>query len=147
LVDVSVVEAFESSALELHDFFTGDDYRYHFEVDAKQRFIALLRERFNFGVTYRGRVLKWDTVIEQKTNELGRFLAGKSSSLDFLEPEPKLERQANRELRAKILQMTPAEANQLCIGNSTLHYLRKRAESNRSFYVHRQIPTRINRIR
>jgi CRISPR-associated protein Cas1 len=40
LVDVSVIQAFESRALELSDFyFTGDDYRYRFETQAKQRFI------------------------------------------------------------------------------------------------------------
>ncbi|MGA3297960.1 MAG: CRISPR-associated endonuclease Cas1, partial [Candidatus Bathyarchaeia archaeon] len=81
LVDLSMIQAFESKTLELHDFyFTGDDYRYRFEVEAKRRFIEVLRERFNSGVNYRGRVLKWDTVIEQKANELGRFLVGKLST-------------------------------------------------------------------
>ena len=33
LVDLSVIQAFESKTLELRDFyFTGDDYRYRFEV-------------------------------------------------------------------------------------------------------------------
>jgi len=54
LVDLSVVHAFESGALDLHDFyFTGDDYRYRFETHAKQRFIEALRQRFNSGVIYR----------------------------------------------------------------------------------------------
>jgi CRISPR-associated protein Cas1 len=104
LVDLSVVHAFESDVLDLHDFyFTGDDYRYRFEPEAKQRFIGLLRDRFNAGVEYKGRVLKWDTVIEQKTNELGRFLIGRSQSIEFLEPSPKLERTDNRALRNTIL--------------------------------------------
>ncbi len=59
LSDISVVEAFESEALELHDFyFTGDDYRYRFERGAKRRFIEVLRERFNSGVGYKNRRLK-----------------------------------------------------------------------------------------
>ncbi len=87
LVDLAVIHAFESGALELHDFFfTGDDYRYRFEAEAKQRSINLFREQFNAGVTYRGRVLKWDTVIEQKANELSRFLAARATKLDFEEP-------------------------------------------------------------
>jgi len=33
---VTTVEAFESGALDLKDFyFTSDDYRYHIEIDAK----------------------------------------------------------------------------------------------------------------
>ena len=86
-----MIQAFESKTLELHDFYFTDDYRYRFEPDAK-RFIEVLRERFNSGVNYRGRVLKWDTVIEQKANELGRFLVGKLSTPNFTEPAPVLER-------------------------------------------------------
>ena len=37
--------------LDLPDFyFTGDDYRYRFEPEAKRRILDLLRERFNSGV-------------------------------------------------------------------------------------------------
>jgi hypothetical protein len=40
--------------VELSDvYFTGDDYRCRFEFDAKQRFIDLVRERFNAGVAYK----------------------------------------------------------------------------------------------
>jgi len=77
IADVAVMEAFESGVLDLPDFhFTGDDYRYRFETEAKRRFLDLLRERFNLGVRYNGRTLKWDTVIEQKTVELCRYLCG-----------------------------------------------------------------------
>lgn len=95
-----------------------------------RRFVDLIRKRFNAGVGYKGQVLKWDTVIEDKTEELGRFLTGKSSKLDFLEPAPNLERRDSRELRAKILTLTASQARELGIGKSTLHYLRQRAKSN-----------------
>jgi CRISPR-associated protein Cas1 len=145
LVDVSVVEAFESGRLALGDFyFTGDDYRYRFEVDAKQRFIDVLRERFNGGVLFRGKVLKWDTVIEHKTNELSRFLSGKSSKLDLLEPSPKLESQDNRELRTKILVMTATEARVRGISKSTLHYLRKNAACSRPMRVYSRVRERLS---
>lgn len=62
--DVAVMEAFEGGVLGLPDFyFTGDDYRYRFDPEAKQRFLELLRQRFNAGIRYNGHVLKWDTVI------------------------------------------------------------------------------------
>ena len=99
IADVTVMEAFESGVLDMPDFyFTGDDYRFRFEPEAKERFLDLLRERFNSGVRYKGRVLKWDTVIEQKTTELGRYLVGKSRNLDFSEPSPTLGRMDGREL-------------------------------------------------
>jgi CRISPR-associated protein Cas1 len=89
IADVAVMEAFESGVLDLPDFyFTGDDYRYRFDPEAKQRFLDLLDERFNSAVQYKGRALKWDTVIEEKMVEFGRYLAGKNSTLDFSEPSP-----------------------------------------------------------
>lgn len=81
-------------------------------------------------------MLKWDTVIEQKTAELARFLTGKSLSLDFMQPAPRLERQDSRELRAKILETTSVEAKRLGIGKSTFHYLRKAVENPRPFRLY-----------
>jgi CRISPR-associated protein Cas1 len=147
LVDLSVIEAFESGALKLHDFyFTGDDHRYRFEVEAKERFISILRERVNAGAAYRGQVLKWDTVIERKTADIGRFLTGKLSELDFDEPAPYLGRQDGRELRAKILALTASEARRLGIGKSTLHYLRLKAKHPRLLRTYHKTLEKLERI-
>lgn len=128
IADVTVMEAFESGVLDLRNFyFTGDDYRYRFEPEAKHRFLELLRERFNSGAKYDGHTLKWDTVIEQKATELGRVLVNRTSAVDFAEPSPRLVRHDNRELSAKILALTQSEARDLDIGKSTLHHLRKNA--------------------
>jgi hypothetical protein len=77
-VDLAVVETFESGILDVHDFLTGDDYRCRFEAEANQRFDDFIRARFNSGVAYRSHNMKWDTSIEQKVLELGRFLSEKS---------------------------------------------------------------------
>ncbi len=138
LSDISVVEAFESETLKLSDFyFTGDDYRYRFEPDARQRFIDLIRERFNSGANCRGRILRWDTIIEQKAIELGRLLVKRVATVDFSEPEHKLVRHADHGLRARILSIGQSEARQLGIRKSTFHYLQKRAQANRPFRVYK----------
>jgi CRISPR-associated protein Cas1 len=147
IIDYSVITAFESSAIDLRDFyFKGNDYRCQFEADAKQRFIDVLRGRFNAGVTYKSRVLKWDTLIEQKTNELSRFLTGKSPRFDFTEPTPNLERQDSSELRARILGMTSAQARERGIRKNTLHYLREHAQSRSTFRLHRSTLKKLNAI-
>jgi hypothetical protein len=126
--------------LDLPDFyFTGDDYRYRFEREAKQRFLDLLRERFNPGVRYRDRVLKWDTAIEQKTAELGCYLVGRTVGLDFSEPSPRLKRTDDQELRRRILSLTQQEAQRLGIGKSTLHYLGRNATNQHSFAVCKEV--------
>lgn len=137
LSDIAVIEAFETETLKLSDFyFTADDYRYQFEPEARQRFIDLIRERFNSGATYKGRVLKWDTIIEQKGTELGQLLVNRASTVDFAEPAVKLVRHDDRELRARILSLGQSEAKRLGIGKSTLHYMRQKAEFKGSFHVY-----------
>jgi CRISPR-associated protein Cas1 len=144
LADISFIRAVESGVLDVPDFyFTGDDYRYHFNVEAKQRFIDIIRESFNVGTKYSGRTLKWDTVIEHKINELGRFLTGRTTTLDFVEPAPKLGTHDSQELRAKILSLTASQAKQLGIGKSTLHYLRQNAESPKPLKVYTSVLSRL----
>ena len=144
LVDLAVLQGFESEVLDWRSFyFTADDYRYRFTHEAKKRFVGALRERFNAGVNYKGRVLKWDTAIEQKASELGRFLTGKSSRLDFDEPAPSLDRQDDRGLRAKILALTASEARRAGIGKSTLHYLRRNARERAIFKLYEPLKRRL----
>jgi len=69
--------------------------------------------------------MKWDAVIQEKTGELGKYLTGRSSKLDFSEPAPILERTDNHAIREMILSLTRSEARTRGIGKSTLHYLRK----------------------
>lgn len=144
LSDVSVIEAFESGALKLSNFyFTGDDYKYRFEPEAKRGFIQLLRERVNSGVVYKGGFMKWDTVIQKKASELGEYLTGRSHSLDSSEPAPMLERTDSHSIREKILRLTQSEAKRRGIGKSTLHYLRKSAMNRPSFRISPKVQTRL----
>jgi CRISPR-associated protein Cas1 len=148
LVDVSAVDAFESGALDLPEFyFTGDDYRYRFDSNAKQRFVDLIRVRFNEGIGCNGRTLRWDTVMEKKANELGRFLTKKSNEVDFVEPALALHRDDAQELRAKILALTTLQAKQLGIEKSTLHYLRAYARSQKTIKVHANTSMRLQPLR
>jgi len=144
IADVTVMEAFESGVLDLPDFyFTGDDYRYRLEPEAKERFLDLLRERFNSGVMHKGRAFKWDTAIEHKAAELGRFLIGSSGRLDFSEPSPRLATADNRKLRRRILGLSQTEARGLGIGKGTLHYLRKRSKSNVRLKIYERVRRRL----
>jgi CRISPR-associated protein Cas1 len=137
LSEISVVDAFESDALELSDFyFTGDDYRYRFESDARQRFIDVMRERFNSRVNYRGKIVKWDTVIKQTATQLGRYLTGKTSALNFAEPDTLLASANDELLRERILGLSQTDARDIGMAKSTLHNLRKNARRARVLKVY-----------
>jgi CRISPR-associated protein Cas1 len=144
LVDLSVLQAFESKVLDWSSFyFTADDYRYRFTLESKKRFIELVKEVFNKGVAYRGQRMKWDSVIRQKVLELSRFLVGKSSQIDFEEPSPTLSRFDNMELRERINSLTSDQAKRLGIGKSTFHYLRKNARKSQ-FTIYRPVLTKLS---
>ena len=103
LGDVAAIEAFESEVVDMKDFyFLGDDYRYHIETDAKRRFLELLKDRFNSGVKYKGKTWKWDTVILNLTQELARYLLGKSDSVRFTEPVPDFNMRHHSELGGRV---------------------------------------------
>jgi CRISPR-associated protein Cas1 len=147
LVDVSVCGAFESGALNLKDFyFTGDDYRYRFKFEAKERFVELLRDHFNAGVVWKSQRFKWDTVIEQKAQELGRFLVGKSAKLDLNQPAPILERFDGIELRDRIKSLTSEQAKAVGIGKSTLYTLRQHAREERSFRLYGKVSRKLQTL-
>ncbi|MCX6660480.1 MAG: hypothetical protein NTX81_08945 [Candidatus Bathyarchaeota archaeon] len=145
--DVNTIEAIESGLLDMKDFyFMGDDYRYHFEAEAKRRFLELLKDRFNSGVQYKGKTWKWDTIILNKTEELSRFLLGMVNFLDFTEPSPNLIRFDSLNIRSRILGLTQREAQELGIGRSTLHYLRRNAKDQTSFRVYQKVAGRVHRV-
>ncbi len=104
---MTTIEAFESGTLDMMSFyFTGNDYRYRIEIEAKRRFLEVLKDRFNSAVKYNGKICKWDTVILSKTQELARFLLDRSRQIDFIEPRPSLRRSDTQELRKRILELT-----------------------------------------
>ncbi len=144
LADVTVLEAFESGVLDLQDFyFLGNDYRYHIDQEAKRSFLKLFQERFNIGTNYKGITCKWDTIILRKTQELARYLSGKTKKLDFNEPKPNLHRTDNKDLRKRIIGLSQSQAKELGIGKSTLHYLRKNAKTNRPFKVYQTVASKL----
>jgi CRISPR-associated protein Cas1 len=144
LVDLAVIKAFESGWLGVDDFaYNPHDFEYMIQFEGRRRLLHLLRARFNAGINYKGRTLKWDTVIEEKTNELARFLNGRSQILSFEEPAPILERSDSSAIREKILSLTQSEARKQGIGKSTLFYLRRNATDQRSFKVYSKVKEKI----
>jgi CRISPR-associated protein Cas1 len=144
LVDLTVIQAFESGWLNVNDFaFEPGDYLYRIEFDAKKRFLHLLQKQFNSGVDYKGRSLKWDTIIEEKTNELARYLSGRSSAISFQEPAPVLDSGDSEAVRQAVLKLSSSEARLIGIPKQTLCDLRKRARGLGTFRVYGKVKERI----
>jgi CRISPR-associated protein Cas1 len=146
LADVTTIQAFESGVLDLKDFyFTGDDYSYKIEIEAKRRFLQLLEERFNSGVRYKRKNWNWDTVILTKTQELARCLPHRSESIDYVEPGPGFREMDTRTFRERIIKLSVTEARRLGIGKSTLWNLQKRSRSRKPLQIYTKTVDRIGR--
>lgn len=77
-----------------------------------------------------------------KAQELARHILD-GEPVNFSVPSPELERMDSSELRNRILSLSQSEAKRLGIGKSTLHYLRKKSGSDRTFRVYGKV---INRL-
>ena len=143
-MDYVVLRMVLSRAFSWDDFyFTGDDYRLRIKPPLLDRYADLLREQFNSGVTYCGKRLPWDTLILRKSQELARYLLGKTVRFDLKSPRPVLQRSNTRALREKILSLSGSDARTLRLGKSTVHYLRKRAKDKKPFKVYAPVLARL----
>ena len=86
-----------------------------------------------------------------KTQELSRYILGKSDSLDFKDPMRKIDEDDSKELRKMITSMTSSEARKLGINKSTLWYLKKHSHSKKPLRIHKKIINKFensnNRVR
>ena len=81
-----------------------------------------------------------------KVQELGRFLVGNSKFVDFTEPKPSLKRSDDQDTRGVILQLGQKQAEELGINRSTLHYLRRHVESDRTFRLYNKVACRLKEM-
>jgi CRISPR-associated protein Cas1 len=140
LVDYTMLRMILSRAFSWDDFYySGPHYELRIDRLLLDRYMDLLRERFNSGVVYDNKRLMWDTLILRKCQEFARYLVGRRGSFDLTSPRPLLERSDTRQLREKILSLSQSEARKLGIGRSALHYLRENARRRDWFRVYGKV--------
>ena len=103
----------------------------------------MLEARFNEQVPYKGERLTWCSVISEECDELGRYLVGKSRTIDFMEPSPTLERFDNRRLRSKISSLNASEARRVGIPKQSLQDLKVKVRSPQPFKLHDETMRRL----
>jgi len=145
LVDYTVLRMVLWRTFAWDDFyFTGGDYRLRIKPPLLDRYAELLRQRFNSGVTYGGKRVTWDTLILRKCQELARYLLGKTTRFDLVNPKLTFEREDTQVLRKKILSLSGAQARKLGLNKSTLHYLRKRARDRKPFGIYEPVLAKLS---
>ncbi len=79
-----------------------------------------------------------------KTQELSRYLLGKTKSLDLIYPIPRFNVNDSKELREKIITLNVLDARKIGINRNTLWYLQRRAKSHNQFQIYNKVKDKIN---
>ncbi|MFC1506394.1 CRISPR-associated endonuclease Cas1 [Thermoproteota archaeon] len=143
LIDTTVISCIENQEFNRKDFYRMDNYVLRLRPESVKRFLDLLRIKFNSSAFYKDKNYCWDTIIQLKTQELARFINGKSKQIEFDKPHMNLLRTDDTQLRKKILELSQKEARELGIKESTLHYLRKHARDDKPFKVYQKVSVKL----
>ena len=78
-----------------------------------------------------------------KTQELAHYLTGKTKTIDFTKPSPKLKRIDNQELREKILNLSYYKWMKAGFSKGTFHYMKQNAKSEKPFNLNKHVQKRL----
>ena len=143
LVDTTVLSCVENKTFDRNDFLLTDNYVLRLKSSAIKKLLEELRSHLNSKVSYNGKYHSWDGILKLKTQELARYLLGRSKELDFRDPQADLGMSTRDELRERTLTLTLLEARKIEIEKSTLWYLKKRARSYRPLRLYRKVRNRV----
>lgn len=76
--------------------------------------------------------------------ELARYLLGKTTRFDLVNPKLTLEGEDTQALRKMILSLSGAQARKLGLNKSTLHYLRKQARDRKAFRIYEPVLAKLS---
>jgi hypothetical protein len=143
LPKIKLYSCVEDETFGKTDFFLTDNYVLRLGPLAIKKLLEQLRLSFSSRVRYKQRSYSWDTVIQLKGQELGRYLLHKDNELDFINPQLDFNTVDSKIVRDKMISMTVSNARKIGIGKSTLWYLHRRAQANRPLKTYRKVTDRI----
>ncbi len=139
LVDVAVITCLENRIFDHKDFIRTENYNMRIRPKGVEKLVVELNGAFSNRVPYGKKSWEWGYVITKKANELAQYLIRKRKTLDFSNPQPKLERVDTAELREKILNISYSEWKELGYSKGTLHYLKKNVKSGKPFTIYGKV--------
>jgi CRISP-associated protein Cas1 len=143
LVDLAVLNLIEKGIMEKKDFIRTENFTLKLRASGTRKITSELNSWLNKAVNYQGKDVSWNYVIFLKTRELAHHLIGKKKTLDLVSPEYQIERQDSDEVRKKILAIPYAEWKKRGFSKGTLYYMKKNAESDKSFTLNKHVKERL----
>ncbi|MDH3203303.1 MAG: CRISPR-associated endonuclease Cas1 [Nitrosopumilus sp.] len=144
IVDLSVIQVLEQNNIKKSDFIITENYHTRLKESTAHLLIDAIRFNFALKVPYKaGKNYYYSVILEDTVKQLAHHILGKSKDFEFAIPEIHLARNDVTNLREKIESMTPEERKQLGINKSTLWYLKKNLQDNKSFKIYDKVLSKI----
>ena len=142
VIDYSVIETLETK-LKKSDFIVTENYHIRLKPKTARLFIEKIKDNFNKRYEFRGKQYALDSIVYENVRVLSNYISGKSKALDFKIPEIRIDRVDNKELRSKIISISPEKRKKLKINKSTLWYQQKKIKEGKEIKVYKKTKVRI----
>jgi CRISPR-associated protein Cas1 len=143
IVDLSVIQLLEEKKLTKKDFIVTENYHIRLRENTAKLLIEKIQGNFNRKVGYKCKNYTYETIYQENTQKLANFLTGKNRELYFEIPGIKYERNDDKELRAKLLEISLADAKKLGLTKSTLWYIQKNIREGKKIELYEKVKDKI----
>ena len=139
LIDISIIQLLEKKKIKKSDFIITENYHTRLGENVAKLFIEKINSNFNAKYNYKnGKNYSYQIILQDNLQQLGNFIVGKKKEFDFVIPKMRLNRNDEKELREKILNLTTEERKQLRINKSTLWYMKKHLSEKKYSKIYRK---------
>ena len=146
IIDISVIQLLEERKIKKSDFIITENYHTRLGEDVAKLLIEKINSNFNAKYNYKnGKNYSYQIILQDNLQQLANFIVEKKKELDFVIPKIKLNRNANLELREKILNMTIDERKRLRINKSTFWYIKKNILEQKIMHINSTVLVKIKK--
>ncbi len=143
VIDYSVVETLETK-LKKSDFIVTENYHIRLRPDTARLLIEKIKNNFNKLYEFKGKQYSLDNILNENVRILSNYISCKSKALDFNIPEIRIDRVDDKELRSKIISISPEKRKELKINKSTIWYQQKKIKEGKEIKVYSKTKVKIN---
>jgi CRISPR-associated protein Cas1 len=145
LVDLSVLEVLRDSKLDRkRDFIMTENYHIRLRPAVARALIERLSANLNRKVRLKGRSMSYETIVTETARTVARHLTTPRERLDLSYPFAVGESgHVTRDVKERILGLTPAERKAMGIAKNTWHYIKRRGETGKPLKLYGKVRRRI----
>ncbi|MDH3313358.1 MAG: CRISPR-associated endonuclease Cas1 [Nitrosopumilus sp.] len=137
LIDVSIIQLLEEKKIKKSDFIITENYHTRLGEDVAKKLVEKINSNFNARYNYKnGKNYSYQVILQDNLQQLSNFVVEKKKEFNFVIPKMKLNRNDEKELREKILNMSVDERKRFGINKSTLWHIKKNLSEGKTTKIY-----------